>query len=344
LGSKNPHHLTSNHLKHTFPVKYLIAGRIEREYVISTNGVPHNNFLGGNLSYAFAGLRYWDQSIGLISRLSVDFPLDRLAWFTRMGADISGIKQKTSAFEQRSFCRVSQENIYGNDALAHYAHFGMEFPKELLDFQKITGKTALPPYLSSEIPLIFLNSECALILPDDILAQTSLITYLGKVHLPKYILAPSPEFMYPRFWDEWCVLFKNLDVLLTNEKSIRVLCNEPQKSLWEIMENISILGVKGIILNKEKMGYWIFNKSTGKKWILQNYPIQEQYPVGAEAAFSGGALFGYQKSDDLLEAALYGAVSASLMAGGVPPFSIFDSLPGLAEARLEVLKRAFKAG
>ena len=50
------------------------------------------------------------------------------------------------------------------------------------------------------------------------------------------------------------------------------------------------------------------------------------------------ALLTPQKTNDPLQAALYGSVSASLKIEGSGPFYELDVLPGLAEARLHSLK------
>ena len=60
--------------------------------------------------------------------------------------------------------------------------------------------------------------------------------------------------------------------------------------------------------------------------------------TGAGDAFCGGFLAGYRKTYEPLEAALYGNVSASLNVEGSGAFYPLDVLPGLAQARLEVLR------
>jgi len=61
-------------------------------------------------------------------------------------------------------------------------------------------------------------------------------------------------------------------------------------------------------------------------------------PTGVGDAFCGGFLAGYRQSLDPLEAVLYGGVSASLALEGHGAFFGLGALPGLAEARLEVLR------
>jgi len=320
--------------------KYIISGQILREFVISPVGNSFDNFLGGNLTYAFAGLRYWEQSIGLISRLSADFPKGLLSWLEEMGADISGINQKEAVFEQRSFWAVNQEGSAVNDRpLAHYSQANAEYPKLLLGFPG-TENQVFPPYVEDDVPYHFLHSDLAMVLPEDLSSQTAILSHLDKGAIQRVILSPSNEFMHPRFWEDWLLIFKNLDVLLITEKNIQSLFNLPQKSLWDSIEMLFSFGIKAVIVNKDRLAYWIMEKTTRRRWIIPTYPVQMQYPMGTDTAFAGGFMFGYQKSFDILEGTLFGLVTASLMAGGVTPPSIFDALPGLADARLAALRKA----
>ncbi len=68
------------------------------------------------------------------------------------------------------------------------------------------------------------------------------------------------------------------------------------------------------------------------------YPARVVDIMGARAAFSGGFLAGLALTDNPLEAVIHGSVSASLVIEGTPPSHALETLPGLAEARLEYLR------
>jgi ribokinase len=78
--------------------------------------------------------------------------------------------------------------------------------------------------------------------------------------------------------------------------------------------------------------------STKRKWEVPAYPARIADPTGAGHAFDGGFVAGYCKSYDPLEGVLYGNVSASLKLEGSGAFYPLDVLPGLADARLNVLR------
>jgi sugar/nucleoside kinase (ribokinase family) len=61
-------------------------------------------------------------------------------------------------------------------------------------------------------------------------------------------------------------------------------------------------------------------------------------PTGKSDAFAGGFLAGYREHYDPLEAALKGAIAASLVVEGSGVFYAKDAMPGLMNARLYALR------
>ncbi len=82
--------------------------------------------------------------------------------------------------------------------------------------------------------------------------------------------------------------------------------------------------------------------STGERWEIPAYPARVVDPTGAGDAFCGGFLAGYEATYDPLQGVLYGNVSASIVIEGTGPFYALDVLPGLPQARLEVLQGAYR--
>ncbi|MEN4100079.1 MAG: hypothetical protein ROW52_09185, partial [Anaerolineaceae bacterium] len=84
-------------------LRYIIAGQLRREYVITPDGKARVDVLGGNLSYAAVGAAIWEGGIGLISRVSEDYPRAWLAEFGRWGFDCQGIRILPESIDLRSF-------------------------------------------------------------------------------------------------------------------------------------------------------------------------------------------------------------------------------------------------
>jgi ribokinase len=63
---------------------------------------------------------------------------------------------------------------------------------------------------------------------------------------------------------------------------------------------------------------------------------------GAGDSYCGGFLVGLDQTGDIVEAALRGSVSASIVIEGTGAYYALDVLPELAEARLQSLRPAVK--
>ncbi len=108
--------------------------------------------------------------------------------------------------------------------------------------------------------------------------------------------------------------------------------------LWEMAAAIGEYGCDIIVIKRGGHGQAVYDVKGKHKWEVPAYPARPADPTGAGDAFCGGFLAGFRKNYDPVEATLYGNVSASLKVEGSGAFYPLDILPGLAEARLNVLK------
>ncbi len=68
----------------TLPIlRFVIAGQLRRNYVLSPQGKALLDVPGGNLLYAAAGMAVWESGIGLIGRVGEDYPQEWLMQLPR---------------------------------------------------------------------------------------------------------------------------------------------------------------------------------------------------------------------------------------------------------------------
>jgi sugar/nucleoside kinase (ribokinase family) len=84
-------------------------------------------------------------------------------------------------------------------------------------------------------------------------------------------------------------------------------------------------------------GQMLYDGESKKRWEVPAYPARVADSSGSGSSFCGGFLAGYQRTFDPLSAVLHGNVSASLTVEGSGALHPLESLPGLAERRLESL-------
>jgi sugar/nucleoside kinase (ribokinase family) len=112
--------------------------------------------------------------------------------------------------------------------------------------------------------------------------------------------------------------------------------------LWEMAETLAGYGCEIIVIKRRSNGQYLYDHSSHTRWIIPAYPSRLVDPTGAGDAFCGGFLAGYRNTYSPLQAALFGNISASLTIEGPGPFYALDSLPALAQARLEALQMSVR--
>jgi sugar/nucleoside kinase (ribokinase family) len=326
-------------------LRFVVAGRLQRDYIITPNGKPYLDILGGGLIYAAVGLAVWETNTGLISRIGEDFPQEWIAQISRRGFDTRGIHILPENIDVRTFTAYSDVDTRHNDnPISHFARLNLPFPKSLL------GYTAPVPQLDSrnqpskktirmsEIPDEYLDATAAHICPLDYLSHSLLPSVFRQGQVTTITLDPSSGYMNPIYWDDIPALFQGLTAILCSEEKMTSLFSGRSTDLWEMAETLASYGCEIIVIKRKGLGQLVYEHSTRMKWIVPAYPARVIDPTGAGDAFSGGFLAGYRATYNPLEGAMFGNISASLVVEGSSPFYALDAMPGLARARVDGLR------
>ncbi len=326
-------------------IRYLVAGKIEREFIVTAHGRTHLDAIGGNALYASSGLAVWDNGIGIISRIGEDFPQEWLEKLSQIGVDRRGIKIIPENLDLRKFYAYDDTNIpLEENPVSKFAKLGMHIPKSLLGYKPATPMidtrtvVGVQTVRINDVPSEYLDAIAAHICPSDFLSHNILPSLLRQGNISTITLDPASGYMDPVFWEDIPAIVNHLTAFITSEKKIRNLFQGRSLDLWEMAEAISAYGCEIIIINQNTKGVLVYDNATKTKWTIPAYPISVMDPTGREDAFCGGFLAGFQSTYDPLEAALYGSISYSLAVEGSGPFYPLDALPGIAQARLESLK------
>ena len=133
-------------------------------------------------------------------------------------------------------------------------------------------------------------------------------------------------------------LLSGLTAFLPSQEELRSLFWGRTNDMWEMAEELGSYGCELVVIKRGDQGQWMFDAMSKKRWEIPAYASRKADPTGAGDAFCGGFLAGYRKTYEPLEAALQGNVSASLKVEGSGAFYPLEVMPGLAQARLEVLR------
>ncbi|MBI9046096.1 MAG: carbohydrate kinase family protein [Anaerolineaceae bacterium] len=330
-------------------IRYLIAGRLQRDFILTKDGKPHNDIPGGSLLHAATGFSIWDSNCGLIGRIGEDFPQHWLESLSKANMDIRGIRILPENIDLRTFISHFEiPEIVSENPLSYFSHIGMKFPKSLLGYTR----ESLPFQYNdfpikytihqSDIPSDYTEATSAHLCPMDFNSYAILIPALKSGNIQTISLEIPEELFDPIFDETLKPLIRDITIFITSERKIKKYFRGYHMDIWEMAEAIAKNGCEAVIIKSGQSGQYIFDTNGNKRWLLPIYPVNIYDETGAGDAFAGGFMAGYKLSYDPLEAALYGNISASFSLEGTSPFYLIDTLPGLPQARLDNLRGMVK--
>jgi sugar/nucleoside kinase (ribokinase family) len=326
-------------------LRFIIAGYLRRNYILTPQGKAFLDVPGGSLLYAAAGLATWESGIGLVGRAGEDYPQEWLEQAVRRGMDVRGIRILTETVDLRHFVAYLDGDTERTDnPVSHFSRLGLPFPKSLLGFTppspQIDSRTrpGLLTVRQNDFPTDYLDATAAHLCPLDLLSHTLLPSVLRQGHINTLTLDPGENYMNPTFWDDIPVIVNGLNAFLCSERKLNNLFQGRSTDVWEMAETLASYGCEIIVIKRGSRGQYLYNAINRTRWIIPAYPVQVVNPTGAGDAFCGGFLAGYRTSYDPLQAVLAGNASAAMVIEGSNPFYALDALPGLAKARTEALR------
>jgi len=329
--------------------RFLLAGKLTRDYIIFPSDKPLVDIPGGNVLYAAVGLAIWEPNPlpAMIARVGEDYPREWLQNFSHYGLNTHGIKILPDSVDVRTFTAFTNfETRSHDDPIAHFARLGLPFPKTLLGYRFsgsiVDSRTQLTPVSlrQGDFPNEFLDANAIHLCPLDYLTHSLLPAFLRQTEFTTITLDPSPGYMNPTYWGDIPSMVTGLTAFLPADEEVSFLFQGRSNDLWEMAEGMAAYGCEIIVIKCGDRGQLLYDASTRSRWEIPPYPSRLVNPIGAGDAFCGGFLAGYRRTYDPLQATLYGNISASLVVEGHYPTFALDTLPGLPEARLEHLRQS----
>lgn len=332
--------------EHSSP-RDVFVGELRREFTLTSEDEWILDAPGGSLLYASAGYKVWESRLppGILTRVGEDYPAIWLEAFAAKGIDISGVVVLPRPMDLRS-CTLLEGTTAHHDKnpLAYLSQRVIALPGGLIGYSDhrptISSRwerqeTAI---LERDIPAAYETATAAHICPLDYLSQNLLPAVLRRKGFSTITLDPCSSYMVPDFFGDIPSLILGLTAMLPSEEDLRSLYKGKSIDLWEIASDLGHSGCELVVIKRGAGGQYLYESANGRKWDIPAYPARVVNATGAGDAFCGGFLAGYRRTYDPFESVLHGSVSASLAIEGHGAFFGLNALPGLAEARLEVLR------
>ncbi len=330
-------------------IEFACVGGMREDYFITASGEVHVHEIGGNTLYAAVGARLWSEHVGLVARVGENYPRAWLTTIQARGLDTRGIKIVPGSLDTRTFyAYLSLEERVDTDPAAHFARAGQPLPPALADYATSTegqaerdkfGPLAVRP---TEVPEPYLAARGFHFAPYDFVVHTTLPLTLRRRGVRYITCDPSLRYMQPPFAEDVKQIVHGLDAFLPSEMETRAFFRETPDDLWQAAEAFGAMGAKVVVIKIGARGQYVYETATQRKWHVPAYPAKVKDVTGAGDAYCGGFLVGLAQTDDPIEAALRGTVSASIVIEGIGALYALDSTPGLIEARRLSLRDAVR--
>ncbi len=330
-------------------VEFVCAGTLREEYVLLPSGEARLHELGGSAVYAAAGARVWAERVGLLARVGVNFPGEWLLDLKTRGLDTAGVKVLPEPQDTRAFSAyVSLEERAETEPAAHFTRVGLPLPPELANYvphrfeppeREKFGPLTLRP---TDVPGDYGRALGVHFAPDEFMVHNTLPVRLRHLGLRYITCDPDARYMLPAYSEEVRLLVRGLDAFLPSEAEAQAFFTPPGTApagdLWQAAEAFGAMGAKLVVIKSGSHGQLLYDAEARRKWHVPAYPARVRDLTGVGNAYCGGFLAGLAQTHDPVEAAVRGAVSASIVVEGTGAFYALDSTPRLAEARAQALR------
>jgi ribokinase len=269
--------------------------------------------------------------------------------FERHGIDVSHVKVLPEPIEMRHFFAYHErERVIQSNPATFFLQAGTTMPKELVGYQSPQSNTSIKETYSSlsvrptDLPEVPAGIRSAHICPANYLTHSTLPLRLRELGAEVITLDPAGEYMRSAHRNDLPLLVNGLDAFLVNEGEARDVFEPAAPDLAEMAQAFCDMGCRYVVLKRGLRGQFVYDGSNHRGWEIPAYNSRVQDITGAGDAYCGGFNVGLEQTNDILQAALYGTISASLTVEGMGALFALGALPGLASARLEALRPMVK--
>jgi len=297
---------------------------------------------GGNLLYSSFAAKLWGKSAGLLSKVSSDFSESWISQLDGHGFNTEGIKRVNQDSELREFFYITETGeLITENPQKYFLELDQPVPKSLLGYARngsrldnkhSCGGLSIKP---EDIPADYLDCRNLALCPLDFISHSLVPVEFRTRNNANIFFHGANGYMHSSFFTDIPSLVCGAELFFTNHQNARELFLGKCEDIWEMLEFLSSFDIGTAIIHKPSEGYYLYQKDTEKRTLLPFYPVELVDPVGADDAFFGGYVASYLTHFDPVYAAAAGAVSASIKLEGSTPFYLLDTLPALAESRLD---------
>jgi sugar/nucleoside kinase (ribokinase family) len=320
------------------------VGTLSVDTIVTASDRVHVGLLGGGAAYAAAGARVWSESVGVVARVNSAFPEDLIQDLQVHGINTDFIRRgpETPQVETFSTYEEVSTRVTPNPA-STFLRLGRPMPKSLIGYRPPAEGDPVsdnPPWAPrpEDLPQMEALSGAHLA-SSPYASQCTCGERLQTLRVDKLCLDPDTALMRLRRPGLLRDLVTGIGVFIPSERQARALMGSMERDIWRLAYELLELGSRHVVIKRGALGQCLLDGQLDERWLIPAYPCRVEDVTGAGHAYCGGFLAGWVATGNLVEAALTGAISASLAVEGSGPVHMLQTMPGLAEARRDSLRQ-----
>lgn len=297
--------------------RIVVFGGLRIDYLISATGQVTLRQCGGNALYSAVGARLWGAAVGLVGRVGQNYPRAWLEQAQAKGIDTSGVHWLAGDAEMRTFfAHHPQGGRVEGDPAFHFGRLGLPVPPDLLTYHQPDAdqedEVYRPLWLTpDDVPPAYLSAQAFHLAPMNWDSHVGLVLALRQRGAGLISLDPGERYMSHSRRSDVADLLSRVDIFLPSELETRPLLGEV--SAEAAARWFAACGPRVVVLKQGSRGVLVYDRLADRFYHAPPVPTRIGDVTGAGDAFCGGFLVGWLETGDPVQAARYGAVSASFV-------------------------------
>ncbi len=306
-------------------VKYVAAGGMRLDYLITHTGEARVELLGGNALYTAVGAAIWGEKAGLWARIGENYPQ---AWLEALPDSIviDGLVQVPGWQDHRTFFAYTPDGRRDDTNPAqHFARIGQPLPEALRGYVHSTpGQGELDVYeplalRPSDWPEAYEGVTAVHLSPLSLVTHRHVPPHLRQCGIRQITVDPGERYMIPERTNHIRQLMPQINAFLPSAQEIRTLFGA-EMDLAQAARQLGEWGTPLVVIKNGADGVLVWEGEHGRLTHLPAYHREGDGRVvdvtGAGDSFCGGFMVGLARIGDPIRAAQMGLVSASLVVEG----------------------------
>ena len=327
---------------------FIACGNFTLDDVVTSEGLVKRNQLGGNGVYSAAGMRLWGVNVTLLSVVGDDFPAHYLDMLSKCGIDITRITVVSRRHELRSrafyFPDGSRTDVIDEakdiitEQIAEELDLVSEYPSMGSSLHRRIWPVFTPD--AGQLPQSLGQVRGAHLAPGNLENNRQLALTIKRLSEQKIVTSYDwPWWDWDREAEDDPDLLSHIDYLMPSLEEADIYSKPQGRSASGALRGLlKKYELSSVLIKKGRLGSSILVEPDGE-WInIPAFPTNVVDPTGAGDAFCGGFQVGLFETGDPVQAALYGAVSASFVIEDFSPLQAYLVNPENARKRLGKLR------